>query len=226
MNSARAKASANAGFNDVLILLNFLKQHEPPVGDPIPLELRMMRGLFFVQLYGTVEAVVLQTMSLLLGSIKALTPTTRDIDHAFYVVALSNNWKRVKDQGYKKIFSQMRNFFDSQQSVTVCEIDETLFSLYLQNISGAAIDELILAIGANIPLLLQDRVLLNELVDNRNKVAHGRESSAEVGGRYSITDLQSKLSQVQNFTYGFIAAIESFYDNREFIRPSARAGYP
>jgi hypothetical protein len=225
MNTALIRNSASAGFNEALILLNFLKQHEPLIGEPVPPELKMMRGLFFVQLYGTFEAIILMTMVALLRSIKSMAPEAQDIENTFYVVALSSNWKSIKDQGYRKIFSQMRNFFDFQKSEKLCEIDENLFSLYLQNISGSAIEELYVALGMELDLPISTRVLLNELVDNRNKVAHGRESAAVVGGRYSINDLQNKFGQVQEFTLSFIDTIELFFESRSFIRSIAREKY-
>lgn len=225
MKVEHVKSIAREQFNDALIWLGSVSRQEPPLGSPIPLELKIMRGLFFVQLYGTVERVVQDTMLNLMLEIKALSPRGIDIDKKFYVVSMANKWKSLKDKGYRDVFTQMKDFFLEEESPEVCALDENIFALYLQNIKAKTVEEIFLSVGIDFTLPMLDKLLINEIVDNRNKIAHGRESAAHVGSGYTTDALRNKLTQTQAFLFQFIDTIEAFFDKREFIKVSERVKY-
>ena len=213
--------------NEVLVFLNHIQTLEPSGGFTPAIEVKVMKGLFMVQLYGALEKTLSEAVQVLLREISSLKPVNVDVALPFNVVSMSTKWKSVKDAGYKDVFPRMSDFFRSIESGQFHGIEESLFADYLQNIWAKTIEDIVGALGmTNYVLSTSDRALLNELVDKRNAVAHGRESAAVIGERYQCADLRKKLNDIQFLINGFVDALDQYLKNRDFIQPTKRAHYP
>lgn len=213
-------------FGEVLTFLSHVSSLEPAPGEPVSQDLKIMRGLFFVMLYGAMEKCVTNSTSLLLIKIKTLQPKNEHVILPFNVVSMAKKWKAVKDSGYKQAFIQMTQFFRAIEANECHGIEETIFDSVLQNIWAKTIDEILGALGISaFALSVSDRVLVDELVEKRNAIAHGRESASSVGERYRCDDLRRKLSSAQSLMNSFIDVLESYFDKREFVRPANQALY-
>jgi RiboL-PSP-HEPN len=220
-----ARDAANLRFNESLLYLVSIGKIEVS-GQPATQELKVLKGLFFVLLYGAVEKSCSETVQLLLSKIKALRPKNEHVIMPFNVVTMARKWKSIKDSGYSNAFVQMKEFFDGIDSIEVHQFDETLFSATLQNVWAKTIDEVIGALGVTgFTLKISQRALIDELVDKRNAVAHGRESASSVGEKYECKDLNTKLNDTQALIFQIIDRLELFLNQREFIDPTNRHHY-
>lgn len=158
-------------------------------------------------------------MQILLSNIKSLEPKNAHVTLPFNVVSLARKWKAVKDSGYSKAFLQMKEFFAAVESAEAQEFDDMLFSKFLQNVWAKSIDEVMGALGiVDFALTVSQQALVDELVDKRNAIAHGRDSAASIGERYRCDELRKRLVETQALTFDFIARLEAYFDDREFIR--------
>lgn len=64
-------------------------------------------------------------------------------------------------------------------------------------------------------MILKGRV--DELVENRNAIAHGRKSPAVIGGRYSSGDLEKRYRDIDELCIYIIDAFESYLNNKDFF---------
>jgi hypothetical protein len=227
MTFASARGIASARLSESLVYLNYISSIEPKPGQPVGQDMKVMKGLFFVLLYGALEKSTAESVQLLLTKIKSLEPRNEHVTLPFNVISMARKWKSIKDKGYKGVFSQMSDFFLALESSDYHGIDESLFSDLMQNVWANTIDEVVGAFGiSGFTLAISDRVLIDELVGNRNAIAHGRESAASVGERYQCADLRKKLGDIQSLIDAFIDRLEAYFDQREFVRPAVQALYP
>lgn len=216
---------AGRRFNEVFLYLQDVTQKEAPSAAATP-EVKIMRGLFFVLLYGAFEKTVNEAVQLTLNKILTLKPKNCDVITPFNVISLSRRWKSVKDSGHKKAFEQMSEFFGAVESTDFHPFDDTLFGLFLQNIWAKSLVETLNALGASgIEITVSQRAVIDEVVNLRNSVAHGREAASEVGEGPRCADLRKKFDALKAFTDKLIVHLEEFIERREFIRPAVRAGY-
>ncbi len=221
-----ARNNATSRFNEANLYLVSIRSMEV-AGQSATQELKILKGLFFVLLYGAVEKSCTDAVQLLLSKIKALTPKNEHVILPFNVVTMARQWKRIKDSGHGNAFAQMKDLFAGIGSADAYAFDETLFSSTLQNVWAKTIDEVIGALGVTgFTLGTTEQALINELVDKRNAVAHGRESASSVGEKYECKDLNSKLNVIQALIFQFIDRLEIFLVNREFIDTTHRHHYP
>lgn len=226
MSLQGARDAAQLRLNEALVYLNSISSMEV-VGQPSTPELKVLKGLFFVLLYGAVEKSCTETVQLLLFKIKALKPKNEHVTMPFNVVTMARKWKGIKDSGHGNAFVQMKDFFEGIGSSEIHPFDETLFSSALQNVWAKTIDEVVGALGVTgFTLKISQRALIDELVDKRNAVAHGRESASSVGEKYECNTLRTKLNDIQMWIFQFIDRLELFLDQREFIHPANQCHYP
>jgi hypothetical protein len=67
--------------------------------------------------------------------------------------------------------------------------------------------------GLATPVVPEPRLLgrIEELVENRNAVAHGRRTPEEVGGRYSVSDVATRVDDVEAIVTYLVTQLESHY---------------
>lgn len=58
---------------------------------------------------------------------------------------------------------------------------------------------------------------LRKVKEQRNQLAHGTLSFVECGRDFTVRDLHEIKMEVEKFLSGFIDAIESYYDNKEYL---------
>jgi hypothetical protein len=58
---------------------------------------------------------------------------------------------------------------------------------------------------------------LGKVKEQRNQLAHGTLSFVECGRDFTVIDLHEIKIEVEKFLSGFIDAIESYYDNKEYL---------
>ena len=226
MTFATARSVTTERFNESLIYLNYISSIEPKPGEPVGQDIKVMKGLFFVHLYGALEKSTTHSVQTLLINIKSVQPKNEDVILPFNVISMARKWKSIKDSGYKCVFTQMKDFFEALESNNFHGIDETLFSTLLQNVWSNTIDEIMGAFGiSGFTLTISNRALIDELVDKRNAVAHGRESAASVGERYRCDELRKRLNEIQALTDSFIDRLEMYFVQREFVQPTKLANY-
>lgn len=63
---------------------------------------------------------------------------------------------------------------------------------------------------------------LTQVKEQRNQLAHGMLSFVECGRDFTVKDLHEIKSEVENFLWGFIKAIELYYDNEEYLNKSKK----
>ncbi|MNP13927.1 hypothetical protein D3C76_1062290 [compost metagenome] len=105
-------------------------------------------------------------------------------------------------------------------------IDDSQFSGVLQNVWTNSVLEVFNSLGLQ-GFVVEPRVraTIDEIVENRNKVAHGRESALVVGERYRSRVLRDKFTIVSSFIDSVTEALEEFYNGRNFIRDEVRSDY-
>lgn len=59
---------------------------------------------------------------------------------------------------------------------------------------------------------------LEELVTNRNHIAHGTEAAADIGGRYSMNDLDKRYKDINELCAYVISTFEQHLINEDYIK--------
>ncbi|MCK6609292.1 MAG: hypothetical protein L6Q46_13485 [Flavobacterium sp.] len=221
------KNRARARFNENLTYLNYLTSLESNDATiPATTELKIMKGLFYVHLYSSLEKTVNDLIENTLISINSQSIKKKHFHLPFNTISLLGKLQAFKDCGYKNFFGKAIEIFEEMNSDSVSNINETAFSNSLQNVCKKTIIEILSAFGiTNFTIDPRTRTTIDEIVEKRNAVAHGRESATYVGERFRTTDLRIKMNTITAFTFELIDLFENYHDNKKFIKPQSKKHY-
>ena len=227
MSFISIKSENAVRFNEVQVYLNYITSIEPPISTPVvPLEVKIMRGLFYVHLYAAIEKSVNEVVQVTIMLINSKRVQSNHYNLVFNTISKMDKIKAINDCGSQNTLSKSIDLFSHMSSRNVHNINETIFSNKLQNIWVKNVEEVILAFGiSNFHIEPRERATIDEIVDKRNAVAHGRESATYIGERHRVDVLRDKLAISQNFVAKLIDAFECFYENKIYLKPVVRRKY-
>lgn len=221
------KNNTRTWFNEVQVYLNFITHEEPdnPM-DVTPAEVKIMRGLFYVHLYSALEKTINKAVEQTLLLIDSSNVKNKHFTLAFNAISVQSELRSLKDCGYKNFTQKSIDLFQAVNSGQIKAINETAFSNNLQNIWISTVIEIRKAFGmADLEISPRIRASVDEIVDKRNAVAHGRETASDVGERQRTDILRTKLQLVQDFANMIIDDFEDYYENKKFLKPIMKKYY-
>ncbi|MFW3895958.1 MAE_28990/MAE_18760 family HEPN-like nuclease [Pseudomonas bharatica] len=211
---------------EVQQLLNHIVSLEPDNATaPHPPEVKILRGFFYVHLYAALEKSVNEAVQLTLRLIASLNAPSKHFEITVGTITTRGRLQAFKSCSFKAYNDNALSIFDCLESSEITKIDEAQFSDVLMNVWTNSILEVLKSFGINLPITPRTRTTIDELVENRNKVAHGRESALSVGERHRSHVLRDKFTITTNLIDSVILALENFYNSKTFIKISERATY-
>lgn len=202
------RSSSNARLREVRELLTLIGHLEPQTFKaPDPNELLVLRGLFFVHLYSVLEFAVTSGASRALTLISEQKIICKSIKPPLLALAADSLFSKIKHSSFLKQIEDRLELLDGQHLSKQCTVREEVFGKYLQNIYPETIEIIFSVLCINKKIVPEDRVrgYICELTNNRNSVAHGRESTAYIGSRRRHIELVTILEAIAAF-------IDYFYD--------------
>lgn len=213
------RANSRERFSEVQVNLNYIESIEPD-GEASP-EVKILRGLYYVHLYSVLEKAINETIEQVILLIKSKNIKNVHFSTPFNVISLNSKMQSFKQCGYKEYFERSSEVFESIDSENIFNISNTIFSQNLQNVWFKTIQDTIRSFGAT-PIQVEPRVKLtiDEVVDKRNAVAHGRETPTAVGERHRTIVLRTKTQEIQMVIEQVVSTFEEYITNYEFLKPT------
>lgn len=227
MSFINVKNNTRSRFNENQLLLNYITSLEPAnVTDLVPLEVNVMKGLFYVHLYSSLEKSVNELIENTLIHINSKSVQYKHFNNPFYSISLSNKLKSFKDSGYGNFFNRAYDIFNELSSPNICSVQETTFSNNLQNVWVKTIKEICNSFGiTSFSIPARTSATIDEIVDKRNAVAHGRESAKTIGERFRTNDIRRKMEITVEFCNYLIDLFEDYYIRKNYLKPAAKKYY-
>ena len=187
----------------------------------------VLRGLFFVHLYGALEYSITLSVQVLLQEMTKVAVPFNGFEHLLHVIALDAQFRSLADPGLKLKWQKRRELLNKQVSSEMCSLNDTVFQDQLQNIWYHTLHTIFdfLCVPSDAVPEVRMRGYLDEIVENRNAIAHGRQSAQEVGRRTTSTDLGERLDAVTKVVNHVIVSFEDYLENRHFVDARHRPNY-
>ncbi len=227
MTFEKVRERTTSQYSEVFSFLNHIKsleQTDPTA--PQSMDLRIAKGLAYVHMYAAIEKTTNDIVTTALIEVDSIKPTTRHLKSSFQPIAVHPSLQSIRDCSSGKFFNRSANIFEAIEENELCAVNETMFGLYLQNVWIESIDEVCRCFGMKkIAISPLEKSLLNSIVENRNKVAHGRESASEVGQKHSSDHLMRLHDLSVSFCEKLTDEFETFISTRKFVKPHFKKHY-
>ena len=190
-------------------------------------EVLILRGLYYVHLYAAFEHSVNQGVQSFLKAVTNLRVSTAHFELPLFSVALDSQLSSLGDVGEAKKWGRRLDIFNRQNSEGKCVLNDTVFGLYLQNVWIENLQQVFNCLNIPDPVIPDPRLgpYVEEIVEKRNIVAHGRESPAIVGRGTRTPELKIRLDAIAEVVQHIFDCFEKGLTTRSFIAPQHRATY-
>lgn len=214
-----------AKFNERLlesrVLLSSIKELESTSTPPTDSDaVKMMRGLFYVNVYALLERSLNELFTRLLIAVTQLNIGAHHYAHTFLPVAMDGHFSALGDPFAKRRFSKRIDFAKVLHENEVLAINSSIFESQLQSTKTSVIADILKSMGAD-PGQIEShpkRHYIDEISEKRNQVAHGRATAKDIGSTGRSPDLELRLEAARDFYESLAQFLEHFFNNREFMK--------
>ncbi|MDE4175768.1 hypothetical protein PXK01_16520 [Phaeobacter sp. PT47_59] len=185
---------------------------------PAPLEIRSLRGLWLVNLYGVMEKSVNMIADEIVNCIindavasSSLKPSLHGVFHFPKIQAL-------KSCGDRAVIEKSLELLRASHSAENVKLSSSPLPDKLQNVDAETIYllcDLLSLKGHEIEVGRRGR--LNNLKERRNAVAHGRETPHSVGGRFNFEGLQDLFRITSEEVFSFMTHCKVYCEDKAYL---------
>jgi len=187
-------------------------------------EVKILRGLFYVHLYGALEQSLNEAVACFLQEIASMNFCAKDFSLGFWPVAMNSHFQGLSAVQSNKKWSKRVEFVSAVLSENPCEIGNAIFSPHFQSSESTTISDVARYLGMNhLPIASSaDRYYVDEVVQKRHQVAHGRVNPSLVGARGRSSELEIRFDAVSRIVEMFMSLLEEYYSSLAFLTDEAR----
>jgi MAE_28990/MAE_18760-like HEPN len=210
-------AASSARLVEVSLYLQFIERSSNPLY--ISKELTSAKGLFFVHLYGPYEFTVATTVRRTLDEINRSRPKISDCHPVVLSLALDCECRSLVDVGPDKIWDRRRTLFRRAYSADEVQFSETLMPTNGGNPKYEQLQSIWHTFCIQGPVVPRPKIIgrIEELVEHRNAIAHGRESPATIGGRFTLKELRERHTDISELCSHIVQTFESYLAHRQYL---------
>lgn len=172
---------------------------------------RSLKGLLFVQFYASYEFTVVNSFAATIRQLNILSIPLKHLKLPTLGLALHTTFKSYQDTSERRGWLTKIKLMDLCQSHETSAIPEQLFPRDESQFRTPQLDIICqlmsLPPGALLPSL-RLKGWIEEVVENRNAIAHGRETAETIGGRFTSHDLEIRLNQLNLLCNHIVATLE------------------
>jgi hypothetical protein len=181
-----------------------------------PREAAACRGLLFVQLYGVYENSITTGVQAVLSFIRrdALAPI--NIHHNALTLALKSSFDSLSSVGPWKTWKKRLDLVsDIESHAPLHSLVDTAFPSDGSQFRASQLQTIWDIFGLTCPILPEKKNIgrVDELVENRNAIAHGRRTADDVGGGFSSDDMEQRINDIERISIYLLTEMENHYIN-------------
>ena len=217
----------NERFQEVRDFLSLIKGREAAEQPNIASDTKTCRGLFYVHLYSVFEYSINHSIQNTLQLAAQKQVKLNDLDPRFYTIGLNHIFQAYLTTKPDKRWKKRIEIFDLMGSSKETEINNNLFGDYLQNVWADTLIDVCncICLPSSVQPDPRERQYIDELVDKRNAVAHGRESAHSAGERTNSKDLELRFIIIKGIVDRLVDAQINLIENIEFAKSASRSNY-
>lgn len=191
---------------EIRVILEMIKNQEPPHPNVYPHELTALKGLFFVQIYGAFEYTISSIIARTIDSINSKSVPINEYKPILLSILLDPDFDTLTSTGRATKWEKRWSLLEKLENNNVVLISNHIFPTDGHNIRYKQLESIWKTFGIRASILnaasLGGRI--KEIVDYRNSIAHGNTSAAEIGRTVTIEDLFDRYEEMSRyFTYLF-----------------------
>lgn len=178
------------------------------------------RGLFFVYIYGIYEEIIRRTVVATIEELNSSAATIDRCTYELYAILFSSEYDSLYCVGNEKKWEkrwEISNRFIQNQTI---QIQSDLFPTDGRNLRIRQLQSIANSFGMKENVLPRNEVrgYIEEMVNNRNDIAHGNKLPKEIGRNYTVNDLIKICNLVSETCTHIVTIYERYIQDRKYLK--------
>lgn len=177
------------------------------------------RGLFFVYIYGLYEEIIRETVIEATQEINNAQITVSDCSVHLYPLVFSNEFDSMYGVGNEKKWEKRWELVDKITTNPVVHLNDAQIPTDGKNIKVRQLESIFKSFGIQADALSRPEVggYIQEMVENRNHIAHGNLLPHDIGKRFTKADLLKRCEIISEECSYVVTQFESFIAHKHFL---------
>lgn len=178
------------------------------------------RGLYYVYVYGIFEWLVTTVIQRTIEEINNYDGKLDEYIFDIYPLIFSNEYDAIQGCGNKTKWQKRFAISDKFRANDKVTINSCIIPTDGRNIQIKQLESIAKTFGKKGSVVPNDtaRGYVVETVENRNHIAHGDETPAEVGSRNTKEEIMKNYTSMQELSEYIVEQYEQYALNKEFLR--------
>lgn len=172
---------------------------------------RTGKGLVFIQNYATYEYTVNQSVRALIDALNTRTIPLTQVRTELLALALHAEFESIIKGALKKTWESRSDLLRKTRSNLLSKVHDNLFPKDGSHYRAKQLETIWSIFGIPGPIVPEEKIRshIEEMVENRNKIAHGVDSAESIGRRYTLAELSTTVDKNEALCSHIIAAISN-----------------
>jgi len=177
----------------------------------VPTVTKTAKGLVFVQLYSVYEFTVTQCFSAAIRTVSTYSIPAINIRPEVLSVALDSQWDSLRDTSKRRSWDKRIRLLQYTRDNIPVSIPDDIFPFDDSHFRTKQLETIWSVLGILLPTLPKPIHIgrIQEVVEHRNAIAHGRETADKIGSRFTQNELRIRISDMQNICLYILDTIEA-----------------
>lgn len=182
------------------------------------------RGLFFVYIYGIYEKIITKTVSCTISSLNNANVHLDECVYELYPLIFSNEYDGLYHVGNKTKWEKRWIISEKMIYNPIISIPIKLLPTDGRNIHFKQLESIAKSFGMKRDILPKNENIgdLEEMVNNRNYIAHGDKNPQEIGRSYTKNDLIKKCDIISVICSYIVDCYEGYITQHEYLKGTSK----
>lgn len=178
------------------------------------------RGLFFVYIYGIYEEIVRRVISKTIDELNSAQVTIEQCIFELYPLIFSEEYDSLYNVGNEHKWEKRWNISKKFTQNNYIYIPHELMPTDGKNIRYKQLNSIANSFGMNESILPRNEMggYIQEMVNNRNYIAHGNKLPKEVGREYTNDDLLLRCNYISEVCMHIVNTYERYISERRYMK--------
>ena len=181
--------------------------------------IKTQKGVLFVLLYAAIEYSLTACVATFLSLLQNDARKPLEYKKYYLCTLLNAQFNAVRNSGKKNLWEKKAALLDGVFSNDPVPIDNAVFPTDAINIGCDQIVEIWKMFHLPEPAFPDsfNHWTLTEIKNHRNSIAHGREKASDIGGRFTLEQLQRKHKEVECLCMHIISTFENVFGSKGYL---------
>ena len=178
------------------------------------------KGLFYVYIYGIYEETVRTVVQKTIEELNAKSVKIDECIYELYALIFSTEYDSIYSVGNEHKWEKRWNISDKLTRNPIVSIPNEIVPTDGKNLRYRQLESIAKSFGIHNAILPRAEIggNIQEMVDNRNYIAHGNKTPKEVGREVSVNDLQRKLDHISEACAYIIELYEKYIEEQMYLK--------